>query len=117
MIIPFWQYPHCGTCTSSHACCTGCSFTVAPVVPRCAAHKAGSPSSVVTDLPLTAATGVTQLRISFPSRSTEQAPHCANPQPKREPCKCNSLCNTYSNGVSSDADTLWTRPLTLIFNL
>src|SRR5437016_13591761 len=65
----------------------------------------------------TAATGVTQLRISLPSSSTEQAPHCARPQPKRGPCRCNSLCRTYSNGVSSDAVTECTRPLTLIFNL
>src|SRR4029079_8106394 len=25
IIIPFWQYPQCGTCTSIHACCSGCS--------------------------------------------------------------------------------------------
>ncbi len=23
-IIPHWQYPHCGTCSSIQACCTGC---------------------------------------------------------------------------------------------
>src|SRR6266480_6525329 len=117
MSIPFWQYPHCGTCTSIQACCNGCSAGLAAVVPLSLAHSAGSPSSVVIALPLTAATGVTQLRISFPSSSTEQAPHCARPQPKRGPCRCSSLCRTYSNGVSSDAVTEGTRPLTLIFNL
>src|SRR6478736_2698943 len=75
------------------------------------------PSSVVIALPLTAATGVTHERISLPSRSTEQAPHCARPQPKRGPCRCNSLCRTYSRGVSRPAVTLCTRPLTLILSL
>src|SRR6188768_964464 len=75
------------------------------------------PSSVVIALPLTAATGVTQERISLPSRRTEHAPHCARPQPKRGPCRCSSLCRTYSRGVSRLAVTLWTRPFTLIFNL
>src|SRR6476659_8728185 len=67
--------------------------------------------------PLTAATGVTQLRISLPSKSTEQAPHCARPQPKRGPCRWSSLCRTYSRGVSRLAVTLCTRPLTLILSL
>src|SRR5437762_9536012 len=83
MSIPFWQYPHCGTCTSIHACCNGCSAGLAAAVPRSFAQRAGRPSSVVIALPLTAATGVTQLLISLPSSSTEQAPHCARPQPKR----------------------------------
>src|SRR5206468_11931720 len=81
------------------------------------AHSAGSPSSVVIALPLTAATGVTQLRISLPSSSTEHAPHCARPQPNLGPCRCNSLCRTYRSGVSRLAVTLCTRPFTLIFNL
>src|SRR6185295_1821496 len=63
------------------------------------------------------ATGVTQERISLPSSSTEQAPHCARPQPKRGPCRCNSLWSTYKSGVSRLAVTLWTRPFTLIFSL
>src|SRR3954471_18265405 len=75
------------------------------------------PSSVVIALPLTAATGVTHERISLPSSSTEQAPHCARPQPKRGPCRCSSLCRTYRSGVSRLAVTLCTRPFTLIFNL
>src|SRR5262245_5246033 len=75
------------------------------------------PSSVVIALPLTAATGVTHERISLPSSSTEQAPHCARPQPKRGPCRCSSLCRTYRSGVSRLAVTLCTRPFTLIFSL
>src|SRR6478735_4131475 len=75
------------------------------------------PSSVVIALPLTAATGVTQERISLPSSNTEQAPHCARPQPKRGPCRCSSLCRTYRSGVSRLAVTLCTRPLTLILSL
>ena len=63
-------------------------------VPRCAAHSAGSPSKVVMFFPLTAATGVTHERISFPSSNTEQAPHCARPQPNRGPCRWSSLCRT-----------------------
>src|SRR3954462_88509 len=75
------------------------------------------PSSVVIALPLTAATGVTHERISLPSSSTEQAPHCARPQPKRGPCRWSSLCSTYSRGVSRLAVTLCTRPFTLILSL
>src|SRR6185503_998356 len=117
MIIPFWQYPHCGTCFSTHDACSGCSAGTEAVVPRLFAQAAGSPSSVVIALPDTAATGVTQLRISLPSSSTEQAPHCARPQPNRGPCRCSSLCRTYSSGVSRLAVTLCTRPFTLILSL
>src|SRR5262249_60031809 len=85
-------------------------------LPRSLAHSAGSPSSVVIDFPETAATGVTQLRISLPSSSTEHAPHCARPQPKRGPCRCSSLCRTYRRGVSRLAVTLCTRPFTLILS-
>src|SRR5262245_5895545 len=75
------------------------------------------PSSVVTAFPLTAATGVTHERISFPSSSTEHAPHCASPHPNLGPCRWSSLCRTYSRGVSRLAVTLCTRPFTLIFSL
>jgi aerobic-type carbon monoxide dehydrogenase small subunit (CoxS/CutS family) len=112
------QVPQCGTCTSIHACCSGCSDAGAEAeVARDCANIAPIPSSVVIALPLTAATGVTQERISLPSSSTEHAPHCARPQPKRGPCRCNSLCRTYRSGVSRLAVTLCTRPFTLIFNL
>src|SRR4051794_35983667 len=68
-------------------------------------------------LPATAATGVTQDRISLPSSSTEQAPHCARPQPKRGPCRWSSLCRTYRSGVSRLAFTPCVSPLTLILTL
>jgi hypothetical protein len=64
------------------------------------AHSAGKPSSVVIDLPVAAATGQTQERISFPLSSTEHAPHCARPHPKRGPMRWSSLRKTYNNGVS-----------------
>ena len=83
---------------------------------RCScAHRAGSPSSVVMLFPATAATGVTHERISLPSSNTEQAPHCARPQPNRGPCRWSSLCNTYRSGVSRLALTPCVSPFTLIF--
>ena len=84
----------CGTCASIHACWSGCSAGADAVSPRCIAQRPGRPSSVVIFLPLTDAIGVTQERISLPSSSTEQAPHCARPQPKRGPCRWSSLCRT-----------------------
>src|SRR3954470_1699887 len=75
------------------------------------------PSRVVIALPLTAATGVTHERISLPSSNTEQAPHCARPQPKRGPCRWSSLCRTYRRGVSRLALTPCVNPFTLIFRL
>src|SRR5215471_11066154 len=114
---PVLAVTQCGTCTSIHACCNGCSVGAAAVVPRCAAYRAGSPSSVVMLFPLTAATGVTHERISFPSSSTEQAPHCARPQPKRGPCRWSSLCSTYRRGVSRLALTPCVSPFTLILML
>src|ERR1700676_4948100 len=68
-------------------------------------------------LPLTAATGVTHERISFPSSNTEQAPHCARPHPKRGPCRWSSLCRTYKRGVSRLALTPCVSPFTLILRL
>src|SRR5215471_18465505 len=115
--MPFWQYPQCGTCTSIHACCNGCNAGAAADVPRCCAYNAGSPSNVVTALPLTAATGVTQLLISLPSNNTEQAPHCARPHPNLGPCRCSSLCRTYRRGVSRLAVTPCVSPFTLILML
>src|SRR6478672_2998804 len=100
-----------------HACWSGCSAGLAAVVPRSFAQRAGRPSSVVIALPLTAATGVTQERISLPSSSTEQAPHCARPQPNRGPCRWSSLCKTYNRGVSRLALTPWVSPFTLILML
>src|SRR5215469_2278608 len=71
IIIPLWQYPHCGTCSSIHACCTGCRvLSASPALkPFCAAQTAGKPSIVVTSCPTTPEIGVMQLRISAPSSS------------------------------------------------
>ena len=52
MIWPFWQKPHCGTCSSIQACCTGCSV---PFLAR--------PSSVVISL-FTLEHGVTHERVA-----------------------------------------------------
>src|SRR3954468_18779934 len=89
-----------------NAFCIGCSFSS---VPR--------PSSVVTGLPRAPATGVTHERIALPPRWTVQAPHCERPQPKRGPCRWNSLRSTYNNGVSGVAWTLRYLPFTWMTNL
>src|SRR3954454_11289715 len=98
-----------------NACCSGCSAGDS-ASPFCCAYNAGNPSSVVTALFTTFATGGTQERISTPSASTEQEPHCAKPQPKRGPRNSNSLVSTYSKGVSGVLVTGHSRPFTLIFN-
>ena len=51
MTQPLMQWPHCGTCSSKNATCMGCGFSG---VPR--------PARVVTFLPFTAETGMTQER-------------------------------------------------------
>jgi hypothetical protein len=62
--------------------------------PFCPAYHAGNPSSVVTDFPTTAETGVTQERRSTPSTSTEHDPHWARPHPKRGPFSSSSSEST-----------------------
>src|SRR5690348_3297808 len=69
IICPFWQNPHCGTCSSIHACCRGCNL---PLDER--------PSSVVTSA-FTDDTGRMQERTAAPLMMTVQAPHCPSPQP------------------------------------
>src|SRR6266478_1013115 len=51
-------------------------------------------------------------RTSSPSRSTEHAPHCAIPQPRRGPVNFSSLRSTNSKGVSDAADTTCFAPFT-----
>ena len=58
------------------------------------AQRVGRPSTVVTGLPSTAATGVTQARTSSSPSRTEQAPHCARPQPNLTPITPSSLRST-----------------------
>src|SRR5438034_8671853 len=66
------------------------------------AQRAGNPSSVVIScFAVNVEIGVTQERTSLPSMRTEQAPHCASPQPNCGPLSCRSLRKTYSKGVSS----------------
>src|SRR5258708_20510114 len=91
------------------ACCSGCSAGGGARF-FLSAYHAARPSSVVTDLPTTAATGVTQERISTPSASTEQEPHSASPQPNFAPCKRNSFGSTYRRGVSGLALTAHSPP-------
>src|SRR5271170_7244984 len=97
------------------ACCTGCNAGIRASF-FCPAYQAGSPSSVVTDFPCTADTGVTHDRVSTPFTSTEQEPHCASPQPNRGPCNCNSFARTYSSGVSGADETLQDRSFTRILS-
>src|SRR5262245_18220595 len=100
MIWPFWQNPHCGTCSSIQACWTGLS-----------APRLASPSSVVTS-PFTPDVGVTQERVAVPLMITAHAPHCPRPQPKRGPCRFRSLRRTYSRGVDGSTSTVWFVPFT-----
>src|ERR1700730_2878501 len=51
-------------------------------------------------------------RTSSPSSSTEHAPHCAIPQPRRGPVNFSSLRSTNSKGVSGAADTTCFVPFT-----
>src|SRR5580765_6176635 len=95
------------------ACCTGCRAGALASF-FCDAYHAGSPSRVVTDLPSTLDTAVTQERVSTPFTSTEHEPHWANPQPNRGPWSCSSFINTYRSGVSGAALTVHNRSFTRI---
>src|SRR2546426_12364344 len=68
---------------------------------------------VVTVLPTTAATGVTQERIGRPSRCTVQAPHSATPQPNLVPVSPMTSRSTQSRGMSGGTSTVCALPLTL----
>src|SRR3954464_7178584 len=104
MIWPDWQYPHCGTSTAAQAFCTGCE------------ELAESPSMVtILSLAFTALSGTEQERCNSPLMCTEQAPHCATPQPYLVPV--NPACSrmTQSSGVSGSACTSRIFPLMLSF--
>src|SRR5438874_1960530 len=58
MIMPLWQYPHCGTSWAIQARCTGCRSPFA-----------GSPSIVVICAPSAALTGTKKLMIVSRSRT------------------------------------------------
>src|SRR5690349_1733291 len=104
MIWPLWQYPHCGTSTSSHAFCTGCELVV------------DRPSMVtILSVGLIALTGSEQERMTLPLTCTEHAPHCATPQPYLVPVSPTFSRITQSNGVSGSTATSRTLPLMLSF--
>src|SRR5579871_1378171 len=99
-ICPFWQNPHCGTCSSIQACCSGCNLPFD-----------ASPSSVVTS-PLTEEVGMTHDRTAAPLMITVHAPHCPRPHPNLGPCRPRSLRRTYSSGVAGSTSTVWDPPFT-----
>src|SRR6266481_1595977 len=100
MICPFWQKPHCGTCSSIQACCRVCRT---PFLAR--------PSSVVISL-LTAEVGVMQDRVATPFMSTVHAPHWPSPQPNRGPCRARSLRRVYRSGVDGSISKVCIPPFT-----
>src|ERR1044071_5105458 len=76
MIWPDWQEPHCGTSSATQAFCTGCELA------------AERPSMVtMRSLALRLPTGIEQERLTSPLICTEQAPHCATPQPYLVPVR------------------------------
>src|ERR1051326_7176750 len=100
MIIPDWQYPHCGPSFSTHAFCTLCS---APLVAR--------PSMVVIFLPTAAETGMTHDRNALPSTWTVQAPQTATPQPYLVPVRPTCSRSAHSSGVLGSTFTSVVLPL------
>src|ERR1051325_1001578 len=68
MIIPLWQYPHCGTCWLIQACCNGCE------------RLCDRPSMVVILRPPASLSGNEQDRTAPPSTCTVQAPHAGQPE-------------------------------------
>src|SRR3989475_13338403 len=70
-------------------------------------------SIVVTFLPPTAATGVTQERIGWPARWTVQAPQSAMPQPNFVPVKPTTSRRAHRIGMSVGTSTVWSLPLML----
>src|SRR4051812_8645341 len=100
MIWPFWQKPHCGTCSSIQACCRGCST---PFL--------ASPSRVVTSL-FTAEVGVIHDRVATPLMSTVHAPHWPSPQPNRGPWRPRSLRRIYNSGVEGSISSVCVPPFT-----
>src|SRR5712692_10420074 len=100
MIWPVWQYPHCGTSSSIHACCKTCR----PLAPR--------PSMVMMLFPETCETGVEQERIGAPSTCTVQAPHKPAPHPNFVPVSSSVSRRTQSKGVSGETLTFFSLPFT-----
>src|ERR1043165_951445 len=90
MICPDWQYPHCGTSSAAQAFCTGCELV------------ADRPSMVtILSLLLTLLMGTVHERRTSPLMCTEQAPHCATPQPYLVPVRPTCSRITHKSGLSS----------------
>src|SRR5712664_2331966 len=104
MICPVWQYPYCGTSRAAQAFCTGLELA------------AESPSIVtILSVGLTVLTGTEQERRTSPLMCTEQAPHCATPQPYLVPVRPTCSRITHRSGVPSSTCTSRTLPLILSF--
>src|SRR5678815_4980824 len=101
MICPDWQYPHCGTSSSSQACCTGWL------------RSFDNPSMVVMDWSPTALIGVWQERTAWPPRCTVQAPHKAMPQPNYVPVSPTTSRSPHTKGISGPTSTSTDLPLML----
>src|SRR5262245_89493 len=61
--------------------------------------------------------GMAQERCTSPSMWTEQAPHCAIPQPYLVPVNPSCSRNTHSNGISPSAFTSTVFPFTFNFTM
>src|SRR6185312_15090306 len=70
---PAWQYPHCGTSSSSHARCS----LVEP--------SGDNPSIVVTSAFVSDDARRWHERVATPLMCTVHAPHCPTPQPNFVP--------------------------------
>src|SRR6266478_3388918 len=104
MIIPLWQYPHCGTSLAIQASCTLCS-----------APSPASPSMVVICLPTASLTTMPHDRTATPSTWTVQAPHCAMPQPYLVPVRPAFSRKAHRSGVSGSTSTSKVLPLIMWF--
>src|SRR5947209_1557809 len=69
----------------------------------------------ILSLAFTAESGSAQERCTSPLTCTEQAPHCATPQPYLVPVSPTNSRMTQSSGVSGSACTSRTLPLMLSF--
>src|SRR5205807_7433695 len=93
MICPDWQYPHCGTSSTSHAFCNGCE------------DVADRPSMVRTLLPATEPMSIWHERWAVPSTWMVQAPQRPAPQPYLVPVKPTWSRIAHNSGVLGSAST------------
>src|SRR5437879_11107262 len=100
MSCPAWQYPHCGTSSSSHAFCNGCD------------PSTDNPSIVVTGA-FTAEIWVWQALRACPPIWTVQAPHCPIPHPNFVPFMLTTSLSTQRRGMSGGTSTVFDCPFTV----